>query len=104
VLPEQFGGLPGSRHFFYPIGGHPVMIEQLEDEIIGTPMLPVGQERHTLPIMADEQVILEAAVELPPSVYEPLFYLFSLHYSSLFVWPWFGGWRYCVTHERSCHS
>ena len=54
-------------------------------------MLPVGQERNALSVMAYEQVILEAAVEFPPSFYKPLFYLFSLHYFSLFEWPWFGG-------------
>jgi hypothetical protein len=39
----------------------------------------MGQERNALSIMADEQITLEAAIKLPPSVEESSFYLFSLH-------------------------
>ncbi len=31
-------------------------------------------------VMADKQAILEATIEIPPSVDEPLLYLFALHY------------------------
>jgi hypothetical protein len=33
-----------------------------------------------LAIVADEQIILEAAVEIPPAVEEALFYLLAVHY------------------------
>jgi hypothetical protein len=35
--------------------------------------------------VADKQVILEAAIEIPPGVDEPLIYLVSLHIPPL--WP-----------------
>ena len=62
-------------------------------------MLPVGQERNALSIVANEQVILEAAVEFPPGVEKFLFYLFPFHLSSLSS----GSSKYCVTHGRLCH-
>ena len=81
MLPEQLHGLLGRRYFVYPVGGHLFVIEQLEVGITGSPMLPVGQERNAFSVVAYKQVTLEAAVEFPPGVEEPLFYLFSLHVS-----------------------
>ena len=68
MVPEQLCGLLGGWHFVYPAGSHVFVIENLEERIIGFPMLSVGQERNALAVVADKQVILEAAVEVPPSV------------------------------------
>jgi hypothetical protein len=103
MLLNQSGSLLGIRHFVYPVGGHLFVIEQLEEGIVGSPMLPVGQERNARSVVADEQVPLEAAIEFPASVEEPLFYRFSLHFSFLSRIPSFEPQRYCVTNNRSCH-
>ena len=51
--------------------------------------------------MADKQVILEAAIEIPPGVDELLFYLFTLQYFLLLsLRPSFRVPRYCVTYAR----
>ena len=68
MVPEQFGGLMWGGHFVGPVGGHLFVIEQLEDGVVGLPVLPVGQERMALSVVADKQVPLKAAIEFPPSV------------------------------------
>ena len=105
MLLEQVNSLLGIRHFVYPVGGHLFVIEQLEEGIVGAPVLPVGQERNALSVVADEQVPLEAAIEFPASVEEPLFYRFSLHFSFLSSILSFETQRYRVTRspEVSCH-
>jgi hypothetical protein len=68
MLPKQFGSLVWGGHFVGPVGDHLFVIEQLEDGVVGFPMLPVGQERMALSVMADEQVPFKAAIEFPPGV------------------------------------
>ena len=70
MLPEQLGRLVGGGYFVGPVGGHLLVVEQLEDGVVGFPMLPVGQNRMALSVVSDEQVTLEAAVEFPPGVEE----------------------------------
>jgi hypothetical protein len=71
-------------YFFYPVGGHLLVVENLEEGLmIGSPMLSMGYKGDTVAVLADKQVILEATIEIPPSVGEPLLYLFALHFPPL---------------------
>ena len=73
------------------------MVEDLEDGLLGSPKLSMGEKRETVAVVADKQMILEAAIEIPPGVDESLFYLFSLHFLFLSRNPSFMVSRYCVT-------
>jgi hypothetical protein len=73
-------------YFFYPVGAHLLVVENLEEGLmIGSPMLSMGYKGDTVAVMADKQVPFEATIEIPPSIDEPLLYLFALHFSPLFA-------------------
>jgi hypothetical protein len=54
------------------------VIAQLELGVIGLPGLAVGEDGHVVD-EADDQMLVEAAFELPASVGETSFYLFLIH-------------------------
>jgi hypothetical protein len=85
VLVEQFSGLLGGRHLSNPVGNHLIVIEELEERIIGSPVLFMAQDRDTVAAVANNQVILEAAIQLPSGSGEALFHLIAFHYSSLLL-------------------
>ena len=76
MLLEQQGGMLGVRYFAHPVGVHLFVVEKLEEGIIGVPPLLMGQEGNALVIVADDQVTLEASIELPSGGYQSLCYLF----------------------------
>jgi hypothetical protein len=47
--------------------------------------------------VADKQMILEAAIEIPPGLDEPMFYLSTLHYFLLLSLSLFLGYRGIVS-------
>jgi hypothetical protein len=73
----------------YPIGVHVIVVEDLEDRPIGSPILFMGQKGKTVAVVADKQVILEAVIERPSGLDELFFHLFSLHFLPLSSTPSF---------------
>jgi hypothetical protein len=78
VLSEQLGGPLRGGYFSYPATQVVLVVAQLELGVFGLPRLAVGDDGQVV-YKADDEVVIEAAVELPAGVGETPFYLFLVH-------------------------
>jgi hypothetical protein len=78
VLPEQLDGPLRGGYFLYPATQVVLVVAQLELGVFGLPRLAVGDDGQVV-YKADDEVVIEAAVELPARVGETPFYLFLVH-------------------------
>jgi hypothetical protein len=78
VLSEQLGGPLRGGYFSYPATQVVLVVAQLEVGVFGLPRLAVGDDGQVV-YKADDEVLVEAAVQLPASPGETPFYLSLVH-------------------------
>ena len=78
MLSEQLGGPLWGGYFSYPVIQVVLVVAELELGVICFPSLAVGDDGQFVHV-ADDEVLVEAAIQLPASVGEALFYLFLVH-------------------------
>jgi len=75
MLFEQLFGSPRCWHRPHPVGKVPLLTPDLEYGIVDSPRPPGGQYRRGT-VVPNEQILGEAAVELPTGPFNGLLYLF----------------------------
>ena len=83
MLLEHLFGLLGCWYFLNPVGYVPLVIDELEDGIVGLPRFFAGQDGESIVVVANDQIIFEAAVQVPTSAGEALFYFFRRNFPPL---------------------
>jgi hypothetical protein len=78
VRSEQLGGPLGSRDFTYPATQVVLVVTQLELGVFGFPSLAVGDDGQVVH-EADDEMLVEAVVQLPTSAGKNPFYLFLIY-------------------------
>lgn len=73
MLPEKLLGLLRCWHLTHPVVDYPLVIQELEEGILGSPPLFVSHEGDTVAAEADNQEILEAPIKSPSGSGEFLF-------------------------------
>ena len=77
MLSERLSGLLGSRYLPNLASEVPLVIEEFEDGmIVGIPRLFARHDGESVVGVPDDQIIREAAVQVPPGAGETIFYLF----------------------------